>query len=460
MDYLPLFFNLRNSTCLLVGGGEIALRKARALLRAHAKLKVVAPEIHLGLRSLLSAGDHEVFERPFETSDLEGVALAVGASDDPMVNELVSRESISRNLPVNIVDRPELCSVIFPAMVDRSPVVIAISTGGTSPVLARTLKSELESMLPSSYGDFAELLGSLRQTVKQSLPDFDQRLRFWEQVIDSEACEMAFSRRTDDATTSILKQLESFGSSSPNGEVYLVGAGPGDPDLLTLRALRLMQKADVVLYDRLVCDSILAKVRPDAERVSVGKERDHHPVPQHEINHLLLQYAKTGKRVLRLKGGDPFIFGRGGEEIESLMQHGVAFQVVPGITAASGCSAYAGIPLTHRELAQSVHFLTGHDVDGSDGPYWPDLIRPRQTLVFYMALMSLPTICNKLIAHGMNPKTPAAIVEHGTQQSQRVIASDITKLPEEVAHMNVRPPSLLIIGEVVKLHKSLAWFNS
>ncbi|MES2821839.1 MAG: siroheme synthase CysG, partial [Pseudomonadota bacterium] len=399
MEFLPLFHNLRGYWVLVVGGGEIALRKSRLLNDAGARLRVVAPEIEAPLAEMVARGGGELRERAYAESDLDGCVLIIAATDDEPLNAQVSREAKARGLPVNVVDAPALCSVIFPAIVDRSPLLIAVSSGGDAPVLARLMRAKLETWIPACYGQLAGLAKRFRGQVKALFPDLQQRRVFWEEVFQGPIADRMLAGQAAESEALLQAKLQGAAPQAL-GEVYLVGAGPGDPDLLTFRALRLMQQADVVLYDRLVAPAIIELCRRDAERVYVGKRRAEHALPQEQINQQLVALALQGKRVLRLKGGDPFIFGRGGEEIEELAAHGIPFQVVPGITAASGCAAYAGIPLTHRDHAQSVRFVTGHLKDGSCALPWADLTAPGQTLVFYMGLVGLPMICEELIRHG------------------------------------------------------------
>lgn len=456
MQFLPLFHKLDDRPVLLVGGGEVALRKARLLLDAGARLKVVALEIHPELNAMLDK--EPACLRAYQPSDLDGMSLVIAATDDVELNASISAQAQARGLPVNVVDAPALCSVIFPAIVDRSPLIVAVSSGGDAPVLARLVRAKIETWLPAAYGQLAGLGARFRAQVKQLLPDVRKRRIFWEEVFGGAIGERALAGQSDEAQRLLEQRLAGDLPEAP-GEVYLVGAGPGDPDLLTFRALRLMQQADVVLYDRLVAPAIIELCRRDAQRIYVGKRRADHAVPQGEINQLLVDLAKQGKRVLRLKGGDPFIFGRGGEEIEELAQHGIAFQVVPGITAASGCSAYAGIPLTHRDYAQSVRFVTGHLKDGSTNLPWNDLVAPGQTLVFYMGLVGLAGICQQLIAHGRAAQTPAALIQQGTTAAQRVFTGTLESLPTLVAEHQVQAPTLVIVGEVVSLREKLAWFE-
>lgn len=456
MDFLPLFHKLQGRVVLVVGGGEVALRKARLLSDAGGQLRVVAPEVRGELTAL--AGEGRVHLRGYESADLQGVALVIAATDDEPLNARISAEAQALGIPVNVVDAPALCSVIFPAIVDRSPLIVAVTSGGDAPVLARLIRAKIETWIPSTYGQLASLAKKFRERVKQLFPDVQQRRVFWEDVFQGQIAESVFAGKLGEGER-LLEAKIAGAAPRALGEVYLVGAGPGDPDLLTFRALRLMQQADVVLYDRLVAPAIIELCRRDAERIYVGKRRAEHAVPQEEINQLLVDLAKQGKRVLRLKGGDPFIFGRGGEEIEQLAAEGIPFQVVPGITAASGCAAYAGIPLTHRDHAQSVRFVTGHLKDGSTDLPWTDLVAPGQTLVLYMGLVGLPQICQALIDHGRAADTPAALVQQGTTQNQRVFTGTLANLPQLVAEHEVHAPTLVIVGEVVTLREKLAWFD-
>lgn len=458
MDFLPLFHKLTDRLVLVVGGGEVALRKARLLADAGARLRVVAPVIRDELKAMVEAGGGEWLLRGYQPEDINGVTLIIAASDDEPLNAQISAQAQALGIPVNVVDAPALCSVIFPAIVDRSPLIVAITSGGDAPVLARLIRAKIETWIPSTYGQLASLAKKFRAQVKALLPNVQQRRVFWEDVFQGQIAESVFAGKLHEGERLLAEKVA---GSAPQmlGEVYLVGAGPGDPDLLTFRALRLMQQADVVLYDRLVAPAIIELCRRDAERIYVGKQRSEHAVPQAQINQRLVTLAKEGKRVLRLKGGDPFIFGRGGEEIEELAAHGIPFQVVPGITAASGCAAYAGIPLTHRDYAQSVRFVTGHLKDGSCDLPWAELSAPSQTLVFYMGLVGLPVICEQLMAHGRAGDTPAALIQQGTTQSQRVYTGTLANLSSLVAEHEVRAPTLVIVGEVVQLREKLAWFE-
>lgn len=460
MDYFPVFLDVKKRHCLLVGGGDVATRKGRLLTKAGAILRVVAPNISAELRELVVQHDGEMFEREYQTNDLEHCVLAIAATDNETLNEKISLDAQARFLPINVVDNPALCSYITPAIIDRSPLVIAISSGGESPVLARLLRAKLETLIPVGYGRLAKIASNWRDRVKTRFVSSDSRRRFWEKVLQGPAAELVLNGQEHSAEKIIANEIAKTDDSITQGEVYLVGGGPGDPELLTLRALRLMQQADVVLYDRLVSDGVMELVRRDAERIYVGKRRSEHTMQQENINQLLVDLAKQGKRVLRLKGGDPFIFGRGGEEIELLAQNNIPFQVVPGITAASGCAAYAGIPLTHRDYAQSVRFVTGHLKSDDTNLQWPELANPTQTLVFYMGLIGLKEICESLIAHGRAATTAVALIEKGTTQEQRVFIADLSTITNVVAAQEVHAPTLIIVGDVVKLHDSLKWFKT
>ncbi|MES2662368.1 MAG: siroheme synthase CysG [Pseudomonadota bacterium] len=463
--YFPLAIDFRERIVLVVGGGEIATRKVRLLLSTEAIIHVVAPDITQELYQLAEENPQlHLKVSPYDILDLNDVRLVIVATDDSKVQQQVVAEAKVANILVNAVDQVALCDVIFLAIVDRFPLLIGISSGGQAPVLVRLLRARLESLVPAGFGKLAGWMGHIRNKVKQVLPNVDQRRHWWEKVIDGPIGESVMQGQDSSAEIQAMQSLYSLeqGKTSREvpGVVYLVGAGPGDPDLLTFRALRLMQKADVVVYDRLVSDAILDRVRRDAERVYVGKSRLEHTMVQSDINALLVKLAKEGKQVCRLKGGDPFLFGRGGEEIETLMAENIPFEVVPGITAASGCAAYAGIPLTHRDHAQSVVFVTGHSKTGEPDLDWSFLVRPMQTVVIYMGLARLSSICSALIRAGMSPDMPAAIIENGTTQEQRVLTATIEHLADQALHYAFGAPTLVIIGNVVKLHQQLTWFNS
>jgi uroporphyrin-III C-methyltransferase/precorrin-2 dehydrogenase/sirohydrochlorin ferrochelatase len=455
MDYLPAFHNVRGKLCLVVGGGEVGTRKAGVLLEAGARVRVVAPEIEAELAG--QPGVEAIVAR-FEPLHLDGALLVIAATNDRDVNRRVSELAQARNLPVNVVDDPELCSFIMPAILDRSPLMVAFSSGGGSPVLTRMMRGKLETVIPQNYSRLARFAVRFRELVKERVSNPPKRRIFWENALDGVVAEKVLAG-DEDSAEALLKKMLDGEDDILRGEVYLVGAGPGDPDLLTFRALRLMQKADVVVYDNLVSKTIVDMTRRDAQRIFVGKQRANHTMRQEEINDLLVRLAQEGKRVVRLKGGDPFIFGRGGEEIETLAAQGIPFQVVPGITAASGVASYAGIPLTHRDHAQSCLFVTGHLKDGTMNLDWNALARPNQTVVVYMGLHGLGILCGELVRHGMPDSTPIAIVQQGTTQNQRVITGTLATLPGIAEREKPQAPTLIIVGGVVTLHDKLAWFH-
>ncbi|MCA1979253.1 MAG: siroheme synthase CysG [Thiobacillus sp.] len=459
MNYLPIFMDVRDQPCLVVGGSENAARKAELLLRAGARVEVVAESLHEGWERLEGRERVQRVAEAFDPTQLEGKRAVIVVEDDFDAARAVADAARARSIPVNVADKPALCSFILPSIIDRSPIVVAVSSGGESPVLARMLRARLETLVPAAYGRLATLAAQFKDRVRAAIQP-EQRRAFWEKVFLSPVAEMVFSGRDAEAA----RQLEGMIADAAThdisrGEVYLVGAGPGNPDLLTFRALRLMQQADVIVHDRLVSQPILDMCRRDAERIYVGKERDDHAVPQEEINLMLVRLAKEGKRTLRLKGGDPFIFGRGGEEIETLVEHGVPFQVVPGITAAAGVASYAGIPLTHRDYAQSVAFVTGHLKDNTFNLNWDGIARHDQTIVIYMGLKGLPLLCEALIKHGLTADTPAAIVQHGTLPTQRVVVGNLGTLPALAEEARLKAPTLIIVGNVVKLREKLGWFQ-
>ena len=458
MDFLPIFMNVKGQNCLVIGGGKVASRKVFMLLRAGALVSVVSPELCQDLTIRKEGDEITHIDRSFEDTDLEGCKIVIAATDNNTVNSHVSELANSKGIPVNVVDAPDLCSFIVPSIIDRNPVQIAISTGGASPVLARLLRSRLETFIPAAYGRLATLVESFREQVKSKFSNTDEIRTFWEGILEGPVADTLIAGKDKIARELLETAVENAEAPADRGEVYLVGAGPGDPDLLTFRALRLMQQADVVVYDRLVSQGVLDLVRRDAEMIYAGKERNKHTLPQESINALLVRLAKEGKKVLRLKGGDPFIFGRGGEEIETLTEENVSFQVVPGITAAAGCSSYAGIPLTHRDYVQSCMFVTGHLKDGTTDLNWDAIAQPNQTVVFYMGLQTVKELCKELVAHGLSSSTPAALVEKGTTQEQKVHIGDLTTLHDIVQKNNVTAPTLIIVGEVVNLHDKLNWF--
>lgn len=461
MNYLPLSLDVSGQKCLIVGGGEIAFRKARILHKYQASIYLVTIKLDSDLKEFLDQGGHHFAIKPYDTADLAGCKLVIAATDNQALNQQIHDDAISSQLLVNVVDNPDFGNFIFPSIVDRTPVSVAISSNATSPILARLLRAKLETLIPSGYGALATFAGTHRKLVKDKIIDPVQRRRFWESQLQGVVAEHVFAGRQQAAEALFHSNLDAHANNAQQGgEVYLVGAGPGDPDLLTFRALRLMQQADVVLYDRLVSAPILELVRKDAQRIYVGKREKFHPVPQHDINQLLIDLASKGLRVLRLKGGDPFIFGRGGEEIEQMAEHGIPFQIVPGITAASGCAAYAGIPLTHRDHAQSVRFLTGHHKNGTIDLPWAQLQDPHETLVFYMGLNGIELISHQLIQHGRDPSTPIALIERGTTPHQRTHITTLAKITTLIATEVIHPPTLFIIGGVVTLSDKLKWQNS
>ncbi len=459
MEYLPLFFDLKHRSVLLVGGGDVALRKARLLIRAGSQVTLVAHSVNDELARLLATHNGKVILGDYGAEQLRHKVLVLAATDDEVLNEQVYRDAVAMQIPVNVVDNPPLCTFIFPAIVDRSPIVIGISSGGQSPVLARILRSKLESQIPVSFSRLGALVGRLRDKVKARFSSVNERRVFWEKVLQGQVAEKVFSGRDQEAETLLLQQIEAGNADNQTGEVYLVGAGPGDPDLLTFKALRLMQQADVVLYDRLVSAEVLELCRRDADMIYVGKQRNNHAVPQQDINQLLITHAQAGRRVVRLKGGDPFIFGRGGEELEQLKEAGIPFQVVPGITAASACSTYGGIPLTHRNYAQSVKFVTGQLKNRTTDLNFKEMITPNQTIVFYMGLHTLDLLVEGLLEHGKPADTLIAIVSQGTSEQQRVITGRLDNILELQQQAQLEAPAIIIVGEVVALQSQLSWFG-
>jgi uroporphyrin-III C-methyltransferase/precorrin-2 dehydrogenase/sirohydrochlorin ferrochelatase len=459
MQALPIFMNINQRLCVVIGAGEVAARKVTMLLRAQASVTVYAPEICPTLANLVEAGRIRYQPARFAEQQLSGACLVIAATNDVQVNTAVSLAAQANNIPVNVVDAPALCTFTMASIVERSPIVIAISSEGNAPVLARYLRSKIETMLPAGYGRIAAIAGEFRDKVKSKYATSQARRIFWEGVLQGPIVERILAGQEAAARIGLDQLLADDTASQKHGEVYLVGGGPGDPDLLTFRALRLMQQCDVCVYDKLVSREVLDLVRRDAELIYVGKSRDQHTLPQEEINQLLARLALAGKRVLRLKGGDPFIFGRGGEEIETLMQQGVPFQVVPGITAANGVSSYAGIPLTHRDYAQACLFITGHLKNGVLDLDWAAMARPQQTVVIYMGLVGLEQICQQLMAHGVAPDMPAAVIQQGTTQNQRVVSANLSDLASQVAAAKMKAPCLTIIGQVVQLREKLNWFE-
>ena len=460
MDYFPLFLDARKLNVLIVGAGEVAARKLELIMKTPATITVVAPWVCDTVKQLAQNEKVTLIEREFENSDLTHKDMVFIATDKGDVNQHIHDLARANKVLVNVVDNTPLCQFITPSIVDRSPIVIAMSSGGVAPVLLRYLRQKLETVLPANLSRLGAFSEKFREKVKQTLNGVTARRYFWEDVLDGDIAEMVEKGQDSKADDAFELALQAAAQDKKvEGQVYLVGAGPGDPDLLTFRALRLMQKADVVVYDRLVSPQILELVRRDAEKIYVGKAKSNHTLPQDDINQLMVDEAKKGNRVVRLKGGDPFIFGRGGEEIQTLIKHGIEFQVVPGITAASGASSYAGIPLTHRVHAQSVVFATGHLKNGTIDLNWPALAQKNQTAVFYMGLTGLPIICEKLIEHGLDANTPIALVQSATTEKQAVLTGTLSNIVAKQEEAQLQPPTLIIVGSVVSLRDELNWYQ-
>ncbi len=459
MDYLPVFLDIRDRRVLVDGGETIAARRVERALAAGARVVAFDPEPGQELLGLADQPGLTIHTHLPQESDVQGCAVVYGASEDRTRDERLYGWSRAANVLCNIADWTEKCDFITPSIVDRSPIVIAISTGGAAPVIARILRARIESIVPSAFGQLANFTGAFRDRIATTIRTGMGRRRFWERMIDGPAGDMFLAGNTERAREQITSDLDQHtaGDAQQTGEVYLVGAGPGDPDLLTFRALRLMQRCDVVLYDRLVGDDIMSLVRRDAQRIYVGKQPRDHTMPQEDISELMVRLAKQGNRVLRLKGGDPFIFGRGGEEIEKLAENGVGFQVVPGITAAAGCGSYAGIPLTHRDHAQACTFVTAHGKDGALVPDWKTLIRPGQTVAVYMGLGNLPVLVDGAREHGVDMATPVAVIENGTRANQIVVTGPLSGIAGQVRDAALKGPAMIIIGSVVTLRDRLNW---
>jgi uroporphyrin-III C-methyltransferase/precorrin-2 dehydrogenase/sirohydrochlorin ferrochelatase len=460
MKYFPAFFDLTAQRVLVVGAGEVALRKVDLLMRSGAHVSVVAPEVHPELERRAGDGSIKLTRREFVPEDLVGARLVIVATSHRALNRWIANLSESRAIPVNVVDDREASRFIVPAIVDRDPVLIGVATSGTSPVLARRLRERLEALIPTRIGAAALWLRSLRAAAKKQLRDIAARRRYFESLVDGPAMHR-FMEGDEPGARRIAQQLLAGSATAPAaaGEVILVGAGPGDAELLTLKALRALQNADVILHDRLVSAAVLEMSRRDATRICVGKAAGSQGSTQEEINELLIRHASAGMRVVRLKGGDPFIFGRGGEELEALAAARINFSVIPGITAASGCAAYAGIPLTHRDHAHTVSFVTGHDDKSGKEPDWRALAATGHTAVFYMGLARFGHIVARMVQHGASPDLPAGIIAQGTLPQQRVIVATLATLVEAAARAELESPVLLVVGEVAALHESLAWFG-
>jgi|APFre7841882724_1041349.scaffolds.fasta_scaffold01225_5 uroporphyrin-III C-methyltransferase/precorrin-2 dehydrogenase/sirohydrochlorin ferrochelatase len=469
MRHFPLFADLRGQRVLVVGGGEVAERKARLLLEAGARVELVAPELTEWLQHLNSAamadgwrsrreGSVRWLASEFDAAQLDGAAVAVAATNDPALNARVAATARERHVLVNVVDDAELSTFIVPAIVDRSPLVIAISSGGVAPVLARHVRERLESLLDESLGTLAGLLQRWRERIKRALPDLAARRRFYATVVRGPIA-ASLRRRQTEAAERALAQLLEQPEREVRGSVALVGAGPGDPGLLTLNALRALQDADVILHDRLVSGEVLKLARRDAQQIAVGKAARAQSVPQERIHQLMLEHARAGRRVVRLKGGDPFVFGRGGEELEFLAANGIPFEVVPGITAALACGAYAGVPLTHRDHSQSLRLVTAQCGESIDTLDWVALAQERQTVAFYMGVAGLATIGERLRRHGRDTTTPVAIIENGSRPDQRVTLATLDALEDLAARGGIHSPALLVVGEVAAFAGRLHWFG-
>ncbi len=456
----PFFADLRGRLVLVVGGGQVAARKIKLLLEAGARIRVGAPRLHPALALLASNGDVEHLPGEFQAHWLDEAWLAIAASDDEAVNHAVARAGEARRIWVNVVDDGERSSIHLPARVQRGALQVAISSGGGSPMLARHLRERLETQLDESLGELAALLQSARPRICQRYPRLGDRRRFFERVLTGHVPVLLRQGRRADAESALNAAIEAAPNPARRGRVALVGAGPGDPGLLTLRALRLLNEADVIVYDRLVSAEVLDLARRDAEFLPVGKQAGHHPVPQEQINALLVQHARAGKTVVRLKGGDPFVFGRGGEELQALRTQGIDYEVVPGVTAALACAAYAGVPLTHRGHAQSLRLLTAQLGESANAIDWRALAQEKQTLAVYMGTAMLGELRDRLIEHGRSARTPFALVENGSRPGQRVIVGELAHLPEAAAQHNVQSPALLILGEVAALAEPLHWFGA
>ena len=457
MKRFPLFVNLDKLPVLVVGGGEIAERKINLIIKANANVEVLARKFTPNVEQIISKKKLKKIKKSLDISTLSSnYSLIIAATDNKQVNKKLFNFAKKNNILINVVDQPELCTCTFGSIVERGDLVVAISTGGSAPVFARNLREKLETLLPQSTKQLIDFSSTIREKVIRSFSQFNKRRIFWELFFDAFATKKNITKSN---LTKLSNQLIKSLKNKKSGEVFLVGAGPGDPELLTLRALHLIQKADVCIYDNLVSKDILELVRRDAQMIYAGKLRNNHTIEQKEINKLLVNYAKKGLRVLRLKGGDPFMFGRGGEEISELMAKKIKFQVVPGITAATGVAAYAGIPLTHRDYSQSCIFITGHEKNGELNINWNNLINENQTIVIYMGLNSLPSIVQNLIDYGMRKNMPIAVVQEGTTENQKVVVSTISRVNAKILKTDIQSPVIIIIGEVVKLRKTIKWFN-
>ena len=457
MNYFPAFFDLKDRPALIVGGGEAAARRLRLLQKAGARVTIVAPRVGEEIAAAIGEGRIAAVRRGFVSGDINGQTIVFAATGLPAVDERVAEAARTAGVPVNVADHAGLSSFIVPAIVERDPVVIGISTGGAAPVLASRLREAIERLLPARLGRLAKFADSFRAAVKATVPNAAARLRFWDRFFDGPVADQVLIGNECGAREKMLTLVNGRAAGAPaRGGVAIVGAGPGDPDLLTLRALRLIQRADVVIYDKLVGPGVLDLARRDAERIYVGKSKGDHSKSRDEINALIAGQAQAGRRVVRLKGGDPFIFGRGGEELEYLRQRGIPVEVVPGITAALGCAAATGIPLTHRDHAQAVTFATGQGKDGEPELDWATLARLKQTLVIYMGVGAAGRIAARLIDHGLDPATPVAVIENGTLPSQKALYGRLSGLGWLVRQSDIAGPALIVIGSVTALAEAAA----
>lgn len=455
MKYFPLFANLDGRRCVVIGGGEEAARKIRLLLKAGARPLVIASDAVDEIREAAACGALDLALRRFEFSDLDGAALLVVSDDGGAPIEPVLQAARATGIPINVIDRPALSTVVVPGIVDRDPVLVAIGSAGASPVLVRRLREKIEALLPSRLGDLASFAGRFRGAVSGAISDGDGRRRFWERFFDGPIARQVLAGDVSSANEAMLRVINGGRQTVETGSVALVGAGPGDPDLLTVKALRLMQDADVVVHDSLIGDGILDCVRRDADRIDVGKRKGRHSVSQGEINDILLTQVQAGKRVVRLKGGDPFVFGRGGEELDHLRAHGVDVEIVPGVTAALGAAAACAMPLTDRRLASAVTFITGHGKDGALDVEPALLAEGRNTIVVYMGVSVADGIAKRAIEVGRAPATPVAVIERVTRPDQRVLRGTLDTLGQLVTDSRVIGPALLVIGDVAAAAKSL-----
>jgi len=459
MRYLPIFLDVAGAPALVVGGGVVAARKVALLRSVGACVTVVAPEAGAQVTTQAGQGEITLIARRFRASDVEGKRIVIAATDEQTVNVEVASAARAAGILVNVADDADQSGFILPAIVDRSPLIVAISSGGVAPMLATAVRARLEVFLDHSWGQLARFAQRWRSGIRQSRKSVASRRKFYEWLLEGPVARAVRAGQTRQANRLVVKALAKP-ALPPSGFVSLVGAGPGDPGLLTLRALRALQCADVILTDKLVGPEIRALARREAQFIDVGKSSGGHGASQASIHELLVLHARRGHHVVRLKGGDPLIFGRGGEEAQHLVQQGIAFEIVPGITAAHACAAYAGIPLTHRDHAQTLQLVTAHGADSIDRIDWSRLARRGQTLAVYMGVARSGHLKDRLLAARLPATTPAAIIENGTLPHQRVVITELGNLADAVEEHAIESPALLIIGEVAALGRQLAWFGS